>query len=379
MGVALSRRAAVRRSSLAGACAGVAVGARDPLLHDRARARCCSMRSARYTPVFRLVFELLPGVDLFRRPADATLPPRRARGDPRRLSRPSLSERTFLPAEAAVAPRRWSVAVASLLRRRDRARGQQGHARHRPAWPIAQVRLVPRRRARRSSRALPALARTHPRAGDRCVLVRRSSSRDLALNNGPNESTALAAGRFTTCCGRTAATRPLGALEGAASGRQPRPRRARRPRLPLAECEPRASLRQRARLQSGAARPLQRSDRRRGPRRAAGPAQLLAPVPVLPLDARRSARPALHRHRRAGRARSTRAEARRSHASRADTARVISTRIRAPCPRLRVAPNAVAIDQDALLRDGRWPASILRRRCCFGAAAGRAAAVGTGP
>ena len=48
-------------------------------------------------------------------------------------------------------------------------------------------------------------------------------------------------------------------------------------------------------------------DRRRGPRRPAGPAPVLAAVSLLSLDAGQPAGPALHRHRRADRDRSTRA------------------------------------------------------------------------
>ena len=58
----------------------------------------------RYTPAFGLLFWHLPGVDLFRRPADATFLYRRARRDPRRLRDPSLVERNAAGRDP-VAPR----------------------------------------------------------------------------------------------------------------------------------------------------------------------------------------------------------------------------------------------------------------------------------
>ena len=73
-----------------------------------------------YTPVFRGLYALLPGVSLYRRPADATFLDRCARRDPGRLWRapaaPRSSALILCAGRRSSPPRRWRWPPALRLR-----------------------------------------------------------------------------------------------------------------------------------------------------------------------------------------------------------------------------------------------------------------------
>jgi len=138
-----------------------------------------------YTPAFRLMYELLPGVDLFRRPADATF----IIGLLLAINTGYLVHR--LLAGTAPAPRRW-VAVESALM----------------AIPVAIAVAIAREAGKLDLAVLPVATGVLFAAGGialvevmrRFAAVRPAATAvllcgfntfDLAWNNGPNESTGL--------------------------------------------------------------------------------------------------------------------------------------------------------------------------------------------
>ena len=191
------------------------------------------------------------------------------------------------------------------------------------AWPLATAALWLALALALLS-VLPGLIRRHPRVA--LALLVGALAADLAWNNGPNESTALPPSTYEVLLPDEPQRDPAHPAREARA-RQPRPGRARRARLPLAECQPRPPAAQHARLQSPAARPLHPGDRRRGPRGPAGSAALLAALPLLSLDARRSPGAPPHRDGRAGGDDRSPSRTRRPDARGADARRI---RLREP-------------------------------------------------
>jgi hypothetical protein len=144
-----------------------------------------------FTPVFRAMYELLPGVNLFRRPADATfllggmlailggyLVHRWVSG-----TVPSASLRQRL-SEAAVIIAAFAVAIAVAV----------GEARFAEAWQPIIMAAGWTVSAILCLRLLEPLARRNTAL---CVSAAAALvTADLAVNNGPNESTALPVGNY---------------------------------------------------------------------------------------------------------------------------------------------------------------------------------------
>ena len=159
----------------------------------------------KYTPVFHLIYDIVPGVTLYRRPADATFvfcallamlagylvhrlltgtvpPPRRwqrVAGDCRlrsRLSAIAIGARA-VGRRAARAPRCRSSGASDLPRPRSRRWRWRGG--------------LPARSALAAAAVLAAF-----------------SVADLGWNNAPNESTGLQARAYTRRCARTPRTKP---------------------------------------------------------------------------------------------------------------------------------------------------------------------------
>ena len=75
----------------------------------------------KYTPVFHLIYDFVPGVTLYRRPADATFVFCALLAIARGLSRPSLADR-YDAAAAALAARGGDFDCRCADRHRDRPR-----------------------------------------------------------------------------------------------------------------------------------------------------------------------------------------------------------------------------------------------------------------
>ncbi len=138
------------------------------------------------TPVFRVAFELLPGVDLFRRPADALF----LVGALGAMAAGYLVHRvwtgTFLRegppwglAEIVTGLALFSAAMTLALLKETAASA---------AWPIASAALW-LTLALLALSVLPPLARRRPLLALTALVAVLAA--DLAFNNGPNESTAL--------------------------------------------------------------------------------------------------------------------------------------------------------------------------------------------
>ncbi len=301
-----------------------------------------------FTPVFRLVFAI-PGIDLFRRPADALF----LAGALAALATGYLVHRifsgSFLAAGRPWGLAEWSVAVAAFaaafwlaVSRGTLASAGLAFATS-AAFLAAALLLLSR---------LPALARTRPLAA--MLVLAAFLVADLRFNSGPNESTALPPADFEML--RQDSRSPLVA---ALKARLPAGSLDRIELAGLGFAWPNASLVHRfdnvlgynpVRLAlyseaTGAEDHVALPDQRRFsplfpsyrstladllglrfiatgvPVEAIDPA--LKPGDLTPLA--RTPQGYLYENPRAG-------------------------------PRLRVVPNALAIDQDALLRDGRWPA-----------------------
>ena len=156
----------------------------------------------RYTPFFRAAFEILPGVSLFRRPADAALRARLPRGYPVRLHRPSLVSRGG-PGGRSDAPHRRGAPCRRAARPVLRRRGAEGD-------------LQPRGVADQHRRPVPCPgARRHrlPAAFGRPLVAARGSGRHRRHERSISRSTTGRANpppcrrQPTTCCGPRAATR----------------------------------------------------------------------------------------------------------------------------------------------------------------------------
>ena len=134
-----------------------------------------------YTPVFRGMYELMPGVKLFRRPADATfvfgaLIAIMAGYCVHRWLAGERGSRIQRLAEKA--HRRRDRHRDALARRDDRRREPRGHADPDRACVCARPRSFPALRAR-------------PLGRRRTVLLGAFTTADLAFNNAPHESTGL--------------------------------------------------------------------------------------------------------------------------------------------------------------------------------------------
>src|SRR6266478_2819023 len=234
-----------------------------------------------YTPAFRLMYELLPGVDLFRRPADATF----IIGLLLAINTGYLVHR--LLAGTAPAPRWWvavesalmaipiaiAVAVAHEAGKRDRARRSDA-----PLCGGASCRGS--HSALRLHRLRPCLEQCAERIDRPAAVALRGAAAGWQRRNG---------------------VAPQGKACRGLRRRPPRPRRADRHRLSLARRRTRSRVRPPVRAQPAPPPRLCACDRRRRYRGDAAAARLRAAVPVLPLHHGRSVRRALHRERRPGR------------------------------------------------------------------------------
>ena len=145
-----------------------------------------------YTPAFRLMYDLVPGVDLFRRPADATF----VLGFLLAVTTGWLVHRLLTPSPRAVAPSWWFAVEAALM-----------------AVPVAVAAVLAHEAGRLDDAVRPlAVAAAFAAAGIAVVaLVRRTAAVrpmaaaalvaaftvfDLAWNNAPDESTGLPPKRY---------------------------------------------------------------------------------------------------------------------------------------------------------------------------------------
>ena len=235
-----------------------------------------------YTPVFRMLYELLPGVSLYRRPADATfligalaailagysthrlfeeplaeltrrarhVRARRHRHRVRNRHRPRLVAR---PPAASWCSRSPSAAISLAA-----GAGALAVARRRiPLQPVLAAAIITGVHGRR-----PCLSTTARTAPPPC----RPQTYDVLQPNTANATIALLK------------------KQGRAVRHAPRSHRAGGARLPLAQRQPHARAGEHAGLQSHSPRPLQRGDRRRGHGQPARSAQVLAAVSLLSLD-----------------------------------------------------------------------------------------------
>ena len=214
-----------------------------------------------YTPVFRVLYEVVPG----RRPVPAAgrrhVPDRRAGGDPRRLRRASPVQGPAGALGAALGGHYVSVVIAAAFEVAiglglwlDRLGRRPLPLAPRPlSFAGAALALARPGRASRSSPCSPPASSP------------RSPTADLAYNNGPNGATALPPATYDVLEPDTRnATIALLKEQGRARRHAARPHRAGRSRLPLAQRQPHARAGEHAGLQPPAPRPLQR--RRPAPR-----------------------------------------------------------------------------------------------------------------
>lgn len=135
----------------------------------------------KHTPAFMLLYRL-PGVDLFRRPADATFPLCACLAMLGGYAVHRLAhERVAFPTLAAIV----ALALAACL---AAAAGKDRLAQAFPAILVASACLTA------SAATIPVLRRSPPAAA--AVLVGVLLTADLAANNGPNESTGLPPSEF---------------------------------------------------------------------------------------------------------------------------------------------------------------------------------------
>ena len=275
-----------------------------------------------YTPVFRAMYEVMPGVKLFRRPADATFVFGALIADPGGLPGASLADRA--DTEAAAAPHRGLVAS-----RPSSWPSRSGSPRPRSASRRPGSRSSPGSAFVAAGVAILALARDGWRARRDARCSRAFTTADLAFNNAPHEFDRPAARGLRGAAPRHAERdrRADPAAPRRATAEPSRPRRADRHRLSLAEHLHDPRLRACVRAQSAAAEGVLRGDQGRRHGRGAGAAAVLAALSVLSLDLRGPVRPAPDRDRRAGRADRQDAQARRPEFRRAHQGRL---RLREP-------------------------------------------------
>ena len=246
-------------------------------------------------------------------------------------------------------------------------------------------RRHPRRRSfrwrpRSSSRPRPiARAGAGARAANRAApvaavgLIAAFMAVDLAWNNAPAQLDRAAAGAFRRAApGHQQRDRAAAQVAARRCGgaRPARPRRADRHRLSLAEPLAGAGLRSRVRAQSAAAALVQARRPMSATPSLSRPARLFAALSVLPLGLRRSARRALHRHRRAGRADRLLAQARRSQSHRTYQGRLClreSARAAAGDAARRTGGSPISTSSCS----GGWPGVDPRRTVLLEEGAGR--------
>ena len=336
-----------------------------------------------YTPVFRVLYALLPGVDLYRRPADATFligalgAILAGYGAHRLLSEPRADAARLLAIIAAA-----TVGLAFLL---AVGLGLWLGRVPRLSLPVIAAFVSFAAAAAALVWAMPRMATNRLLA---VVVLAGVTTVDLAYNNGPSSSTAQPPAMYDVLePGTRNATIAILKSKVVADA-------TRRDRIELAGLGfhwPNASLTHSLENTLGY-NPVRLAlysagDRRRGPRGPARPAQVLPAVSLLPLDAGQPAGPALHRHRRAHRdhgpaPQGGRPAARRPHHRRlhlrepgcvpacAVRHRGQGRRLRPPPGRWRLARRRSAHDRPARARaasrapvsDGRGPRPPPRQR-----------------
>ena len=218
-----------------------------------------------YTPVFRVFYELLPGVSLYRRPADATfligaLAAILAGYSTHRLFGEPLAElnRRHVMFVLGLIATAFEIAIGLgwWLGRLSRAGAAARHGRD-----------LARRRCRRARGGAPA----HP-AASRCSpppSSRRSWSPTLPSTTARTAPPPCRPQTYDVLQPKTANAHHRAPEEqGRRQRHAPRSHRAGGARLSLAQRQPHARAGEHAGLQSRASRPLQRGDRRRGSRSA---------------------------------------------------------------------------------------------------------------
>ena len=317
-----------------------------------------------YTPVFRVLYTLLPGVSLYRRPADATF----LIGGLGAILAGYAAHRLFRDA----ARRTWRGGTASCAAatlgavacwRSPWACGSAGSQRSAAAVAAGARSRLPARCWRWPGRRRAwCPGRCWPRS---CSPA--STAADLAYNNGPSSSTAQPPSMYEVLEPDTG-NATIAILKSSVVADD-----TRRDRIELAGLGfhwPNASLTHGLENTLGY-NPVRLAlysagDRRGGPRRPARPAQVLAALSLLPLDAGEPPGAALHRHRRADRDDRPKLEARRPAARSPAPATATSTRTPTPSRACCLRPRRKAADFARMLRRRR----VARRRPAHHRAAG---------
>ena len=143
------------------------------------------------TPVFRAVFEVVPGVDLFRRPADATFLAGALGAILTGYAVHRVWSGTFLRHGPPWSFGELLTAMAGFAAAMMLAFAKD--TMHIAAWPLVKASLC-LGAALAVLSALPRLASLRPRAA--LAILAFALVADLAWNNGPNESTALPPDRY---------------------------------------------------------------------------------------------------------------------------------------------------------------------------------------
>ena len=257
----------------------------------------------RYTPVFALFFDYIPGVALFRRPVDAVF----LIGALLAIAAGYLVHLWASGALPFASPRRRALEAGLIVA--DPAR--------RPGYGLERGPYGPGRETADVGRRLDRGDLASARGTDRVAQAQsapRCPGCGPAPGGRPCRSTTVQRVDGAACGGlRDPQARlqerhdPVPEEACAPRGRVPvaRQGRDRRPRLRVAECRPRARLRRHAGLQSvpvGRGRPC---DGRGRLHRRSRPEEVRAAVSLLCLDDGRPAGPAVHRHERCRSSRST--------------------------------------------------------------------------
>ena len=312
----------------------------------------------KYTPVFWAMYEVLPGVSLYRRPADATFPfglmlavcggylvHRWLMARCRR--RPLAAHRRRSPSPSRSLPVPSALAVAS----------ERGARRSLPlligvvvvACAIGALRLAYR------------LAATNALAA--AAVLALFSTADLAWNNRPNESTGLPPSFYDAL--RPDTTNETVALLKQKLAATAAPDRRDRveligigyhwPNLALVHGFDHLFGHNPLRLADFA-----RATNVRGYCRGAGPAPVLAAASLVQFRPRKPVRRALHRYRRSDRGDRQAPQARRPAADRANQGRLRLRKSACAAARLLVGDWRLANFAD-VLRTGQWPDADPRR------------------
>ncbi len=266
----------------------------------------------RSTPLLYVSFHLLPGVSLFRRPADATF----LLGALAAILAGYGAHRLLRDARAIIEPRQIAAIAAGLALAFAIAVGLAAWLDRLDRLPLPVAVAVLAFAAALLALVLARPTHRAPAGAGRRHSCRRHGRRSRLQQRPELLHRPAARGLRCAVAGHRQRHHRHPQIQGRRQRHAPGPDRAGGPRLPLAQRQPHARPREHAGLQSRAARALQRGDRRGGSRRPAGPAQVHGPLSLLPLHARQSAGPALHRHRRSDREHGPHVEARRPAARR---------------------------------------------------------------